>query len=292
MVPEASHDASERYDAPKCHPETRKAVLSNIMSWVNSDNEATRIMWLYGPAGAGKSAIAQTTAEECHNEGKLVASFFFSRFRAGRNNKDGLVATIAYQICVSVPAMKEHIIKNVEKNPNIFKTNIRVQMQELVIEPFKLVKSELVIIDGLDECQTRKDQVEIIEAIAKSLSLIDSASFLRFLLVSRPEVEIRCAFNMESIASSCTRLALDDTFDPDIDVELYLQSHFQALRCEHILGSYLPISWPRDEDIDFIVRKSSGQFIYASIVVHYVSDLRHDPRKRLDDTLLFLEKEY
>ncbi|KAF9008238.1 hypothetical protein BDQ17DRAFT_1236970 [Cyathus striatus] len=287
MVPEASHDAGECYDAPKCHPETHRAVLSNIMSWVNSDNEATRIMWLYGPARAGKSAITQTTAEECHNEGKLVAIFFFSRFRAGQNNKDGLVATIVYQICVSAPAMKEHIIKNIEKNPNIFKTNIRVQMQELVIEPFKLMKSEcstcstprLVIIDGLDECQTRKDQVEIIEAIANSLSLIDSASFLQFLLVSQPEVEIRHAFNMESIASSCTRLALDDTFDPDKDIELYLQSHFQALRHEHILGSYLPISWPCDEDIDFIVQKSSGQFIYASIVVHYVSDLWHDPRK-------------
>ncbi|KAF8982500.1 hypothetical protein BDQ17DRAFT_1505788 [Cyathus striatus] len=35
---------------------------------------------LYGPAGAGKSAIAQTTAEECHREGKLAASFFYSRF--------------------------------------------------------------------------------------------------------------------------------------------------------------------------------------------------------------------
>ncbi|KAF8997560.1 hypothetical protein BDQ17DRAFT_1198270, partial [Cyathus striatus] len=74
----ASHDAGERHDAPKCHPETRKTVLNNIMSWINSDNEATRIMWLYGPAGAGKSAIAQTTADECYSERKLAASFFFS----------------------------------------------------------------------------------------------------------------------------------------------------------------------------------------------------------------------
>ncbi|KAF8987941.1 hypothetical protein BDQ17DRAFT_1483161 [Cyathus striatus] len=287
MVPEASHDAGERYDAPRCHPETRKAVLNNIMSWINSDNEATRIMWLYGPAGAGKSAISQTTAEECYNEGKLAASYFFSKFGARQNKKDGLVATIAYQLCVSVPAMKEHIIKNIEINLNIFKTNIRVQMQALVVEPFKLMNSEhstcstprLIIIDGLDECQTRKDQAEIIEAIAKSLSLIDSASFLRFLLVSRPEVEIRRAFNMERIASSCTHLALDDTFDPDKDIELYLRSNFQALKREHTLGSMLPVSWPGDEDIDLIIQKSSGQFIYASTVLHYVSDLRCDPCK-------------
>ncbi|KAF8986940.1 hypothetical protein BDQ17DRAFT_1490495, partial [Cyathus striatus] len=79
----ASYDAGECHDAPKCHPETRKVVLLNIMSWVNSDNEATRVMWLYGPAGAGKSAIAQTTAEECHNEEKLAASFFFPTLGLG-----------------------------------------------------------------------------------------------------------------------------------------------------------------------------------------------------------------
>ncbi|KAF8988965.1 hypothetical protein BDQ17DRAFT_1334337 [Cyathus striatus] len=273
IVVGATHDAGERYDVPKCHPETRKAVLSNIMSWVSNDNEATRVMWLYGPAGAGKSAIAQTTAEECHNEGKLAASFFFSRFGAGRNVKTGLVATIAFQICVSVPAMKESIIKNIEKNPNIFNANIRTQMQALIVEPFKVVDSELstnpiprlVIIDGLDECQNRKDQAEIIEAIAKSFSVMNNCS-LRFLLVSRPEVEIRRAFNTDSIASSCTRVALDDTFDPDKDIALYLRSHFQALKREHMLGSMLPTSWPSDNSVDEIVWKSSGQFIYASII--------------------------
>ncbi|KAF8997578.1 hypothetical protein BDQ17DRAFT_1391864 [Cyathus striatus] len=287
MVEGASHDAGERHDAPKCYPQTRKAVLSNIMSWVNSDNDTTRIMWLYGPAGAGKSAIAQTTAEECHREGKLAASFFYSRFSAGRNTKDGLVATIAYQLCVSVPAVKESIIKNIEKNPKIFKSNIHTQMKALVIEPFNSVKSaypKLILIDGLDECLIRKDQVEIIEAIAQAL-MMDRSSYLRVLLISRPEVEIRQAFNADSVSSLCTRLALDDTFSPDKDIELYLRSHFEALKRQHILSSTLSKSWPSDESICQIITKSSGQFIYASTVIHYISDPRHNPQKRLDVVL-------
>ncbi|KAF9001695.1 hypothetical protein BDQ17DRAFT_1542683 [Cyathus striatus] len=206
----ASHDAGERYDAPKCHPETRKAVLSNIMNWVNSDSEPTRVMWLYGAAGAGKSAIAQTIAEECHNEGKLAASFFLSRFGAGRNKKDSLVATIAFQLSVSVPATKE------------------TQMTALVVEPFNLANTadttpRLIILDGLDECEVRKDQAEIIEAIAKSLSM-DRGSQLRVLLASRPEVEIRQAFDEECISSISIQLALNNTFDPDKDIELFLRS--------------------------------------------------------------------
>ncbi|KAF8985654.1 hypothetical protein BDQ17DRAFT_1335821 [Cyathus striatus] len=273
IVPGASHNAGERYDAPKCHPETRKAVLGNIKSWIDSDNEATKIMWLYGPAGGGKSAIAQTTAEDCHGEGKLAASFFFFRFAAGRNKKDGLVATIAFQLCVSIPNIKEYVIKQIEKNPNIFKSNIKTQMQSLVIEPFNLLSQvdtsisypRLIIIDGLDECEIRKDQAEIIKAITEALSM-DHSPYLRVLLVSRPEVEIRQTFNEDSVSSMCTRLALDDTYDPDKDIDIFLRSHFQALKRHHDLRSILE-SWPSDETIHRIVEKSSGQFIYASTIL-------------------------
>ncbi|KAF8986939.1 hypothetical protein BDQ17DRAFT_1435913 [Cyathus striatus] len=44
----------------------------------------------------------------------------------------------------------------------------------------------------------------------------------------------------------------------------------------------LPTSWPSDDSVDEIVWKSSGQFIYASTVIHYISDLQCDPRKQLD----------
>ncbi|KAF8977770.1 hypothetical protein BDQ17DRAFT_1266271, partial [Cyathus striatus] len=46
----------------------------------------------------------------------------------------------------------------------------------------------------------------------------------------------------------------------------------------HILNSML-VSWPDDKDVDTIVQKSSGQFIYVSTVIHYVSDSQHNPQK-------------
>ncbi|KAF8980438.1 hypothetical protein BDQ17DRAFT_1214403, partial [Cyathus striatus] len=271
----ATHSAGDRYDEPKCHPKTRKAVLSNIKSWIDSNNKATKIMWLHGPAGAGKSAIAQTTAEDCHSEGNLAASFFLSRFVEGRNKKGGLVATIAFQLCVSIPQIKEYVIKQIEKNPSIFQSNIETQMQSLVFEPFSLLNKEvpsnayprLIIIDGLDECEIRKDQAGIVEAIAKAISM-DNTSQLCVFLTSRPEVEIRQTFNEGNISLMCTRLALDDTFNPDKDIKLFVQSCFHSLKHCHVLGQML-VHWPNEEGIDLIVQKSSGQFIYASTVVHY-----------------------
>jgi len=93
----AFHNSDERFDPPKCHPNTRLAVLTKIMKWIQwGEDLHAFIMWVYGPAGAGKSAIAQTIAEMCEEEIILLASFFFSRNDPSRSTVKPLIATIAY----------------------------------------------------------------------------------------------------------------------------------------------------------------------------------------------------
>ena len=63
-APSAFHDYGHQFDVPRCHENTRVAVLENIGDWVDLVIEiAAFVMWLYGAAGAGKSAIARTIAE-------------------------------------------------------------------------------------------------------------------------------------------------------------------------------------------------------------------------------------
>ena len=68
-------------------------------------DDDTFIMWLYGAAGAGKSAIAQTIAELCEEYKILLASFFFFRADSLRSNSKQLVATIAHQIATVIPGV-------------------------------------------------------------------------------------------------------------------------------------------------------------------------------------------
>ena len=110
MATGALHNSNERFDPPKCHPNTRLAVLSDIMKWIKWEGDIKSfIMWVYGPAGAGKSAIAQTIAEMCEEEMILLASFFFSRVDPSRNNVSRLIATIAYQITFHLPDVRDAI---------------------------------------------------------------------------------------------------------------------------------------------------------------------------------------
>jgi hypothetical protein len=49
-----------------------------------------------------------------------------------------------------------------------------------------------------------------------------------------------------------------------------------------VVGTTLPRPWPSVANINRLVEKSSGQFIYASTVVEFVESRRHSPEDRLN----------
>ncbi|KAF8203534.1 hypothetical protein K438DRAFT_1536846, partial [Mycena galopus ATCC 62051] len=65
---DASHDAGERFPPPHCHPATRTDILAKLHDWALEDDPTSRILWLHGPAGAGKSAVAQTLCQSLEAE--------------------------------------------------------------------------------------------------------------------------------------------------------------------------------------------------------------------------------
>ena len=83
------HDSSARYPPPLCHRNTRQKVLKIITDWI--DDSYPR------PAGAGKSAIAQTIVER-YKDSQVTASFFFSRNTPDRGVADRLFTTLTWQL--------------------------------------------------------------------------------------------------------------------------------------------------------------------------------------------------
>ncbi|KDR74801.1 hypothetical protein GALMADRAFT_1334259, partial [Galerina marginata CBS 339.88] len=276
--PAAFHDSDDVYDHPKCHPNTRVAVLNKIMDWIHGADLETRnalIMWLYGPAGSGKSAITRSIAELCAKEGILVASYFFSRFDSTRNHWRSLIATIAYQASLCFPDIRDHIIGTIEHDPLIFTRSLDSQILSLLIEPLQehidsgyfnaTTPARVVIIDGLDECEDGNSQVKILEAISKSLQRHHLP--LLFLIASRPEPDIRGAFGFGYLSQVSTRNPLDDHYLPSEDIRLFLHDKFFEIKNSHPFHAQIPPTWPSEDALRILVDKSSGQFIYASTVV-------------------------
>jgi len=103
-----------------------------------------------------------------------------------------------------------------------------------------------------------------------------------FLIASRPEHDINTGFNSKPMCGIFTRLYLDDTFHPDKDIQTFLEDSFGEIKTNHPFKEHIPVLWPSPESIFSIVKKSSGQFIYAATVVRYVKSNRHQPRHRLE----------
>ena len=289
--PRAFHNSGERFDLPRCHPRTRIHILTKIVNWIVGEVEWDGfIMWLYGPAGAGKSAIMQTIAEKCHASHLLLASFFFSRTDPKRNNKKSLITSIAYQTALNVPEVRTAIEAAVNHDPAIFHRSLEAQLTMLIIEPLTQLSRtgispstpvpNFIIIDGLDECCNPHIQQHILHTVSNALQ--QPSVPLKFLICSQAEPHLTLEFTSLTSGGVATRFSLEDGYERDANIEQYLMDSFEKISMTHPLKEYIPPAWPMHEVLSTLVKKSCGQFIYAATVVKYISSNRHQPVRRLE----------
>ncbi|KAF7352251.1 NACHT domain-containing protein [Mycena venus] len=124
------------------------------------------VCWLHGPAGAGKSAIMQTLCQKLRDAaGCLGGVFFFKRSHATRGNAKVLFVTLAYQLALNNRNLNSSISRSVEYDPSIVGRSMEVQLCKLIVEPCHLLIDSpplILLIDGLDECETQDSQMEIL----------------------------------------------------------------------------------------------------------------------------------
>ncbi|KAJ7807160.1 hypothetical protein B0H13DRAFT_589853 [Mycena leptocephala] len=281
---DAFYNSEQRFPPPQCHPNTRTAVQDTIQCWgAEADQlQAPSVMWLYGPAGAGKSAVAQTMAEKWATEDALAAAFFFGRWRAGGSSGERLFPTIAYQLALHVSALRNAIALAVEADPAICDKAMEEQARALIVNPLRDLdippaRPYAVIIDGLDECNDKSMQARIVKIIFQIF--FENKLPLRFLICSRPEPYIREAFESLPPHAHFRRLVLDETFNPGRDILTYLRDRFSDIQMRR-LPNYFG-SWPTERDLDKLVHNASGQFIYPATVIKFVDDEYCHPMEQL-----------
>jgi hypothetical protein len=288
VAPAAFHNSAQRIDPPRCHPDTRVAIMQEIYDWITqSEDREQWLLWLNGAAGAGKSALMQSLAERCAQAAIAIASFFFFRGDSTRNTIAPLVATLVYQLIQVIPEISEDILLVIERNPLIFSQSIESQVQQLIIQPLLRLPPHLkrllvVFIDGLDECNDRNVQADLIKALG-NISRSGNIPVV-FLIASRREAQIEAEFVRKPISNILKTLPLDnsDIEQTSDDIRRYLADKFRDIQETHLLKCYLPIDWPPASSVEEIVSKSSGQFIFASVVINYISSPRANPARQLE----------
>ncbi|KAJ6479139.1 hypothetical protein C8R45DRAFT_906354 [Mycena sanguinolenta] len=273
------YDSAESFPQPKCHPETRTKLLDDLREWALDSTTGPAITWVYGPAGAGKSAIMQTLAQQLQDAGRLGACFFFKRGHAARGNGQTLFSTIAYQLAVNVPWLRAPISQAVENDPSLVARSFKTQMQQLISEPcwpYGISNPLAIIIDGLDECEGHTIQANILRVLRNSCS--DYTIPFCFFVASRPEPQIREVFESPFYSSHYRSINVEQSFH---DVRKYLSDEFARIHREHDTMARVPSPWPSENVLKKLVRNSSGHFIYASTIIKFVDDKNYRPTQQL-----------
>ena len=295
VSPGAAYDSQERFPASRCHPGTRTKILKEIEDWIGAGSGAKMILWLHGPAGAGKSAIAQTVAGTFAERGQLAASFFFSRSSPGRNALKHLFPTIALQISMSSPHKYQKLQDMLRDNPYIahrvsgsidLLASLFRDLPGMLHSPATHSSPFLVIIDGLDECLGNHDQLVILSNVHDLVKKYRLP--LRFLITSRPESHIREKFDEPVMVSVTEVVSIYGDVLAHRDVVRYLNDELRRIqdsqRHKDIM-QFVPKPWPPTRVIEEIANKSGGYFIYAATAIKYIDEEYFSCLERLDEVL-------
>jgi hypothetical protein len=116
-----------------CLDGTRTHIINQINCWIDqtfntesgvlltSDDTSdstpnSRIFWINGSAGTGKTTIAYTIAKACDGKKNLGASFFCSRDDADCSNPKLIFTTIADQLGYFYPSFGNEVARVMESH--------------------------------------------------------------------------------------------------------------------------------------------------------------------------------
>ncbi|KXN81741.1 hypothetical protein AN958_03758 [Leucoagaricus sp. SymC.cos] len=278
-LPNAFLDSAIRYPPPRCHPETRVELRNSIIQWILDRDRTSNLLWLYGPAGIGKSAVLQTIAEHCKEQNWLGAAFFFYR-PTQCDDPHRVCPSIAYQLRASCPAYQKVIDPILVNDPFIPHKALAVQFQTLIVAPLITISSQMmqpivIIIDALDECSGDRAQQEIISLVfAFANKCRDQKLPIAWIISSRPEWQIVSHFPRIDPSSTCRREKLDVADKQSQEaVHIFLRDGLKDIRDKFSYVFMEPQApWPTEDQLLVIEMKADGLPLFAETLLRFIGD--------------------
>jgi hypothetical protein len=256
-----------------CTPNTRVAMLRNLRGWAYN-NRSTKLCWLSGMAGTGKTTIAYSLCDELDATSILVASFFCSRHLPECRNFNLIIPTISYHLARFSLPFRYALSGVLEQNPDVHKRKLSDQFEKLILLPLQEVKHTLptnlvVVLDALDECENHDGVSQILHTL---LSREASELPIKFFVTSRPEAKILDWMRSHQGERAPAELRLHELELSVVqeDIKAYLKVALE------------PVG-PSEAQLVRLVEQAGVLFVYASNMVRYIGagNFSRKPQKRL-----------
>jgi nucleoside-triphosphatase THEP1 len=255
-----------------CMAGTRIKILADLEAWA-SDDLSSKVYWLVGMAGTGKSTILHSLCEILDGKNMLGGSFFCSRGSENTRNARLIVPTIAYSLASTSPCIKSEVVKAIEDDPKLAEpTYIKLvdQFIKLVHNPIQVsvgnaVKTyKIIVIDAVDECT----DLQLVSSLIQLILEMTSAIPLKVFIASRDEPLIHHAFTSRPKLRTAFYLHEADKDMVKDDIQKYLEMSLAKIKADY--GQTLD-RWPPQSEVSALLDRSGTLFIYAATAIRYIS---------------------
>ncbi|KAL0952820.1 hypothetical protein HGRIS_007045 [Hohenbuehelia grisea] len=264
---------------PICHPRTCLDMLQLVTAWINNASSPTKILWLSGLAGAGKSTLSTTIASFYTDLRRLGAFIFFDRDVKEQSDPMKVIRTLAFQLSRFDARIARGVQRAIESNAHVAGMQLDAQFRELIRQPLadaSTLAEEgpiVIVLDALDECGSPSERARLLSLLAKETAELPLA--FRIIITSRDEPDISAAFSTQAHVRHETL----EVYPDNGDIEIYMRPQLVDIAER----SYLEESWPGHEQIAALVKRAAGLFIWASTACKYID--AYNPEERLEELL-------
>jgi tetratricopeptide (TPR) repeat protein len=224
----------------------RQWIFNKVDKWL-ADKDGSRIFWIVGAPGVGKTAIASWLA---FNKKEVAAFHLCSYGNAQRSDPRRAVLSIAYQLSTQLPDYQSRL-NHINLEKIMHESNVKALFDSLIVQPLSGNFPEpqnvvVILIDALDEA-TKDGKNELSELIASEFN--KAPKWLRLIITSRPDQEV-----MHPLQGLTPYMLDTSAPENEQDIKDYLSKELKPFTTKKEVPA---------EAIDKITAMSEGIFLYV-----------------------------
>jgi len=245
---------------------TRKSRLKEIVDWVAHKSEKkdfpqSDTYWIYGLPGIGKTSLAHSICASLHTRGQLAGTFFCRRDDSNLSAPRKILPSLIYKLARIFPPFRSIMANCLRNDPNLTSESMEDSLFLYLLDnlPKRPNESLVFVIDAFDECGDDRSRPRLLRLLTGAAT---RASWLKIIITSRPEADIRQFFDGLTQSSY---LGYDLATDQEAsdDLRAFARSEFGPVGRKW----RLPAPWPEESLLIRVISRANGLFIFIKTLV-------------------------
>jgi len=242
--------------------DTRKSRLNEIEEWVaNKPDEKdllqTNTYWIYGLPGIGKTSLAHSICVSLHDKRQLAGAFFCRRDDPNLSEPKNVLPTLIYKLAEVFPPFGKIVANCLRDDPNLTPESMKPSLLLDLLDDLPKRPNDplLFVIDAFDECGDDRSRLRLLKLLTGAAT---RASWLKIIITSRPEADIRQFFDGLT-QSSYMGYDLATDQEASDDLRAFARSEFGPVGRKW----HLSTSWPEESLLIRVTSRANGLFIFV-----------------------------